>query len=84
MTSAQNREKLTLPLLSAKCPHWLNPLAPLSVRTHRKFQKIRCILPKKSVRPHLKNLLTRKMFALVNSPFPLIADVFYGQPLMNK
>jgi len=33
--------------LSAKCPHWLNPPSPLSVRTHHKFRKIPCFLRKK-------------------------------------
>jgi len=45
--SKKNREKLTLPpFLSTKCPHWFKP-SLLSVRTHRKFQRIRCVLHQK-------------------------------------
>jgi len=70
MTSAQNREKLT------------PPPCPKNVRIET--SKVFCT--KKCGRPHLKNQppfhLSEKCPHLTNSP--LTADVFYGQPFMNK
>jgi len=39
-------------------------LAPLSLRTHHKFQKSEVFCTKRWGRPHLQNPLVRKMFAL--------------------
>jgi len=69
-TSAQNREKLTLP---PPCPHWLN-FPPLSERIHHKFRTFRSFCTKKCGRPHLKNLpfpLIRKMSSLDKPPSSL-------------
>jgi len=37
----KSRKIDSLSPLVRKCPHWHNPPTPLSVRTHRKFRKIR-------------------------------------------
>jgi len=75
-TFAQIRKKLTPPVLSAKCSHWLN--LPLSVQTL--FRKIICT--KTYGRPHLKNSSYPRNVRSGQTPSLLTADVFYGQPLM--
>jgi len=75
---AQNREILTPPPLSVKCPYWLNTLSPLTVRTHRKFQKIRSYAPKSADFENEESL----SYPHWANPSFLTADEFYGQPLI--
>jgi len=71
--------------LSAKFPHWLNPLYPCSCGHTMKFKKSELFAPKSVVvrisRTPSPHPLSAKCPHWTNS-LPLSADVFYGQHLI--
>jgi len=79
-TSAQNREKLTPPLVR-KISALVQPPSPLVCADTINFEKPEVFCTKKCGRPHLTNPLFPCPH-WTNPLSPLTADVFYGQSLI--